>query len=181
MPIRPAQSRDQVTEPREPHHTLPREPPGGTAERTPGVTRRASHPLNEADTRALLERNYWGVLATVGDDQPYAIPIIYGLEDNRFYAVLGSGRKTANLDRNPSACLTVVELEDMARRWRSAIVLGRVSWVTESAAVAAAIEVIRRQYPGLPTRSQQGVETLAAMGFRVACITADQITGRAQD
>lgn len=131
--------------------------------------------------RALIGRNYWGVLSTVGvDAQPYAVPIIYGY-DGTFYSVLRDGRKLRNLDANPRACLNVVEVEHMAKTWRSVLAFGQATWIEDDAAMRAAIDVIRTQYPGQPTRSGSGMDALRAQGFRVLRLVVDEMTGRAQE
>lgn len=139
--------------------------------------RQGSRPLTTAETRAIVARNFWGVLSTVGDGQPYAVPIIYGY-DGAFYAVVRDGRKLRNLDENPRACLNVVETTAMAKTWRSALALGRVEWLVDDGAVASALEVIRDQYPGQPTRSGASVAALRAQGFRVMKLVVDELTGR---
>jgi uncharacterized protein len=154
--------------------------PAGRQTKAPATGRR-SRDMDEAETLAVVERNYWGTLSTADGDLPYAIPIIYGYDDRRFYVVMGKGRKMDAMEANPHVCLTIVEVEEMARRWRSVLASGTVDWVEGDDAVAAAIDVIRRQYPGLPVRSSAGAPALAAMGFRVARITADTMTGRAQE
>ena len=146
-----------------------------------GGRRGAARILDDDEMRAIVGRNYWGVLSTVGDDdQPYAIPIIYGF-DGAFYSVLRDGRKMQNMDGNPRVCMNVVEVENMAKTWRSVLAFGRAEWVEQDDEMRAAIDVIRGQYPGLPTRSGGGMDALRAQGFRVLRLVVDEMTGRAQN
>jgi len=143
--------------------------------------RRGSRDMSAEEIEAFLARNFWGVLSTAAGDEPYAVPIIFGRQGSRFYSVVGPGRKVENIEANPRVCLTVVEVEDMARRWRSVVVLGNAGWVDDEAGVGAALDVIRAQYPGAPTRSSSGAAGLAAMGFRVLVVEGAEITGRIQE
>ncbi len=136
--------------------------------------------LTAEEVRALVGRNYWGVLSTVDNAQPYAVPIIYGF-DTAFYAVLRDGRKVRNLEANPRACLTVVEIEHLATAWRSVVAVGRARWLEQDDAMRAAIDVIRAQYPGLPTRTGAGVDALRAQGHRVLCLEVEEMTGRTNE
>ena len=146
-----------------------------------GGRRGAARVLEAGDIDAIVARNYWGVLSTVdADGQPYAVPIIYGY-DGAFYSVLRDGRKLQNIDANPRVCLNVVEVEQMAKTWRSVLAFGTAEWVEDDDAMRAAIDVIRAQYPGQPTRSGGGTEALRAQGFRVMKMVVSEMTGRSQE
>lgn len=145
-----------------------------------GGRRGAARVLGADEVHTILARNYWGVLSTVGtDDQPYSVPIIYGF-DGAFYSVLRDGRKLRNMDGNPRVCMNVVEVENMAKTWRSVLAFGRAEWVEDDDAMHAAIAIIRTQYPGLPARSGGTMSALREQGFRVLKLVVDEMTGRAQ-
>src|SRR5262245_26875448 len=124
----------------------------------PNTTTRPPTPreLSAEECRALIARNYLAVMATVGDDRPYAVPLIYGFEDDRFYFVTGEGRKTRNIAQQPAVCITIVETDDHARKWRSVMVHGEVSWLTDDHEITHALAVMKRQYPAQSTRSSAG-------------------------
>ena len=136
--------------------------------------------LEPVDIAEIVARNFWGVLATAGTDaQPYAVPIIFGY-DGAFYAVLRPGTKLENLRANPHACLTIAEVTPDAKVWRSVVAQGVVDILEDAAEVDGALEVIRAQYPGEPTRRSQGAASLAAGGFHVMRLRPTTLTGRAQ-
>ncbi len=146
-----------------------------------GGRRGAARVLEDSEMRAVVGRNYWGVLSTVDPEgQPYAVPIIYGY-DGAFYSVLRDGRKLANIDANPRVCMNVVEVEQMAKTWRSVLAFGTAGWVEDDESMRAAIEVMRAQYPGQPTRSGGSMDALRSQGFRVMKMDVSEMTGRAQE
>jgi nitroimidazol reductase NimA-like FMN-containing flavoprotein (pyridoxamine 5'-phosphate oxidase superfamily) len=136
--------------------------------------------LTPDESRALIARNYLATLATVGEGQPYGIPLIYGFEDDQFFFVVGRGRKTRNIDDHPVVCVTICETEDTAKKWRSVLAFGTVTWLQADAAVEHALAVMKKQYPGSSTRSGGGAAALARAGFRVARVSCREITGRSQ-
>ncbi len=140
---------------------------------------RMSRPLTDEEVAGVIAGNFVGVLATVGDGEPYAVPIIYGYEERAFYAVLSPGRKVRNIERNPNVCLTIVQTEDMARRWRSVVATGKASWVDGVLNLGRALNVIRKQYPGNPMRSGAGLGALK--GFHMLRVDVEEMTGRGHD
>jgi nitroimidazol reductase NimA-like FMN-containing flavoprotein (pyridoxamine 5'-phosphate oxidase superfamily) len=136
--------------------------------------------LTAEECRALIARNYLAVVATVGEERPYAVPLIYGFENDRFYFVTGEGRKTRNIAKQPEVCITIVETDDHAKKWRSVIVSGAVSWLTDEDEITHALAVMKSQYPAQSTRSSGGAAALTRAGFRVACIASSEISGRSQ-
>lgn len=145
-----------------------------------GAPRPGSRVLEHEEVRTIVARNFWGVLSTLDPDgQPYGVPIIYGY-DGAFHAVLREGRKVRNMEAHPRVCLNVVEVENGAKAWRSVVITGKVSFVDADEAMQAAIEVMRAQYPGVPTRSGASVAALREQGFRVMRLDVEEMTGRAQ-
>jgi nitroimidazol reductase NimA-like FMN-containing flavoprotein (pyridoxamine 5'-phosphate oxidase superfamily) len=136
--------------------------------------------LSADECRALIARNYLAVVATVGQSLPYAVPLIYGFENDRFYFVTGNGRKTRNIAEQPAVCITIVETDDHAKRWRSVIVSGAVRWLSDEEEITHALDVMKRQYPAQSTRSSGGAAALARAGFRVACVVCGEVSGRSQ-
>ena len=140
----------------------------------------APRELSPAECRELIARNYIAVVATVGYGEPYAIPLIYGFESDKFFFVTGDGRKMRNIAAQPRVCITIVETGEQGKNWRSVLAFGDVSWLTDDGAIEHALAVLRRQYPGQATRSSGGPAALARAGFKVGCVTCQEITGRAQ-
>jgi nitroimidazol reductase NimA-like FMN-containing flavoprotein (pyridoxamine 5'-phosphate oxidase superfamily) len=140
----------------------------------------APRDLSPEECRALIARNYIAVVATVGAGEPYAIPLIYGFEDDQFFFVTGDGRKMRNINAQPRVCITIVETGEQGKNWRSVLAFGEVAWLSDDSAIDHALAVLRRQYPGQATRSSGGPAALARAGFKVACVTCREISGRAQ-
>jgi nitroimidazol reductase NimA-like FMN-containing flavoprotein (pyridoxamine 5'-phosphate oxidase superfamily) len=140
----------------------------------------APRQLNAEECRALIERNYLAVVATVGNGEPYATPLIYGFQEDRFFFVTAEGRKTRNIETQPLVCITIVETEEHARKWRSVLAFGAVSWLHNEEDVDHALAVMKRQYPGASARSSGGAASLARAGFRMGQVVAREISGRAQ-
>lgn len=145
----------------------------------PGTRSRMSRPLTEDEVNELIGDNFIAVLATVGGEQPYAIPFIYGYEDRAFYAVMSPGRKIRNIMDNPNVCVTIVQTWDKGKRWRSVVATGKAGWVEGMINMAKALNVIRKQYPGVPVRSGAGIASLK--GFHVMRVDVEELTGRGHD
>ncbi len=154
----------------EAEHTEGQEPPK--------ASRRASRPLTKEEVDAVIGGNFVALLATVADGQPYAVPFIYGYEEGRFYGVLSPGRKVKNIEGNPNVCITIVQTEDNARRWRSVVATGKASWVEGVLNLGHALNTIRKQYPGNPVRSAPGLSALK--GFHMLRVDVEELTGRGQ-
>ncbi len=140
---------------------------------------RRSRALTDEESRAIVARNFIAILSTVGEGQPYAIPFIYGFDDQAFFAVLSPGRKARNIENNARVCVTIVETEDNAKRWRSVIALGTASWVDGVMKLGHALNTIRKQYPGNPIRSAPGLSALK--GYHVMRVDVEELTGRTND
>jgi nitroimidazol reductase NimA-like FMN-containing flavoprotein (pyridoxamine 5'-phosphate oxidase superfamily) len=136
--------------------------------------------LNGPECRALLARNYLAIVATVGEGQPYATPLIYGYQNDQLFFVTGTGRKTRNMDEQPLVCVTVIETEEHAKKWQSVIAYGNVSWLTDEDSVTHALAVMKEQYPGQSTRSSAGAAALTEAGYRVGVVEIQRMSGRAQ-
>lgn len=140
----------------------------------------APRPLSGQECRALIARNYLATVATVGEGQPYAIPLIYGFDHDHIFFVTGDGRKTRNILEQPLVCITIVETEEHAQKWRSVIAYGEVTWLTDEESVNHALAVMKQQYPGQSTRSSGGAAALESAGFRMGQVEIRKMSGRAQ-
>lgn len=135
--------------------------------------------LSSEEALAVVGRNFIGVLSTMGDGQPYAIPFIYGFDDLAFFAILSPGRKARNIESNANVCITIVEQGSAGGEWRSVIATGKASWVEGVLRMGHALNTIRKQYPGNPVRSAPGLAALK--GFHVLRVDVDELTGSAQE
>ncbi|MGQ0560277.1 MAG: pyridoxamine 5'-phosphate oxidase family protein [Gemmatimonadota bacterium] len=138
---------------------------------------RTSRVLSRQEIEDFLKQGFWGVLATAVNDQPYGVPIIYAYDDDgMFYVANGPGQKLRNLEANPNVTLTVVELEDYGRRWKSVIVYGRVEFLEDLSDKLHAFNALRKQIPRPAARLRDAAKLAAA---RVLRIVPTEITGRA--
>lgn len=103
--------------------------------------------MTPGQIRHFLAQHDWGILATSDEGAPYAVPVAYGWDGQRIYLACAAGRKLANLEREPAACLTVVEVKD-GTSWRSAVARGRIHWLDSLADRLGAARAIHRQRAG---------------------------------
>lgn len=109
------------------------------------------------DARRFLEAHRVGHLATVGaDGTPHVVPVCYALDDAAVYFVADEKPKRRparalarleNLRANPRAALVVDDYDDDWSRLAWVMVRGPARFVTEPAAHARALGLLRARYP----------------------------------
>jgi nitroimidazol reductase NimA-like FMN-containing flavoprotein (pyridoxamine 5'-phosphate oxidase superfamily) len=139
-------------------------------------------PLGDEECRAILREQRLCVLAMTDGDAPYAIPLFYGFDGENVWLGIAEGRKTELLDRNPLLCLSVNDVGP-GDAWRSVLVTGRATWVTDPEQRAKGIQVLmqhnrRRDRP--VTQSAEGAPRRRRSGGRIVLVTEAVITGRAR-
>lgn len=145
---------------------------------TPKFTSRfgVSREMTGEEIEELLARSWWGSLATIEKDGPYAVPVIYGYNGRDFYVASRPGRKISNLEKNPAVCLTVVEAESLGAAWSSVVVLGNADLVHGFRGHVAAIRALRGQVGRSGKVTPKDVDRMAEA--RVIRISPRKITGR---
>ena len=139
--------------------------------------RRSSRPLQRSEIDAFLKSGFWGVLALSNDDEPYGVPIIYAYDDDgTFYIANGPGKKIEMMLKNPRVTLTIVEVEDFGRKWRSVIAYGNVELVEGMTEKLHALNALRKQIPRPAARLSDAARIAAAKIIR---LVPSQITGKA--
>lgn len=139
---------------------------------------RSARSLEADEIAAFLRSGFWGVLALSVDDDPYGVPIIYGYDDDgTFYIANGPGKKIAMIQQNPQITLTVVEVDDYGKRWRSVIAKGRAELVEDLTAKMHAFNTLRKQVPSGGSPRLRDAARLAMA--KVIRLTPTEITGRA--
>jgi nitroimidazol reductase NimA-like FMN-containing flavoprotein (pyridoxamine 5'-phosphate oxidase superfamily) len=142
-----------------------------------GAGRRTGRKLDKTEIDAFLRQGFWGVLALSVDDEPYGVPIIYAYDDDgTFYIANGPGKKIEMMQKNPQVTLTVVELEDYGRRWRSVIVYGKVELVDRLPEKLHAFNALRKQIPRPATRLSDAAKLASAKVIR---LVPTEMTGKA--
>jgi nitroimidazol reductase NimA-like FMN-containing flavoprotein (pyridoxamine 5'-phosphate oxidase superfamily) len=131
--------------------------------------------LTAEQCRAALAEVGWGVLGTVGDGQPYGVPVGYALGSDCVYLASGPGRKRRNLEVNPRVCLTVCDIGTY-EHWRTVVVQGAampVEGLSERAAAVAAF--VAQRAP----RARPGVtDVKRLLGARLLRLPLDEMSGR---
>lgn len=162
----------QKAEDRESTFSEPAAEPGGSGEKGGAAVRE----MDSAEVHRFLLRHEWGLLCTVGDGVPYAVPVSYGFDGRFAYVASGPGRKLRNLEADGSVCLTVAEVED-GDRWSSVVVTGRALPAESLRTRLHGLDSIRRQRSGGSPSVADLARIARATVFR---ITPEQVTGRAR-
>ena len=121
----------------------------------------------------------YGHLACSQNDQPYVVPVHYVYDESRIYIYTTEGKKTEIIDSNPHVCLQVEEVTN-GEDWRSVIVVGDASQITEPKEREKAIRLIRAGNPTLtPALSVRWMDCWVRENREVIYrITPTAMTGR---
>ncbi|MEN8144462.1 MAG: pyridoxamine 5'-phosphate oxidase family protein [Gemmatimonadota bacterium] len=138
-----------------------------------------SRPLDDGEVQELVERNWWGVLSTVGDTHPYAVPVVYGYDGEHFYIASRSGRKVEHIEARSGVCLNIVEVGRPGEHWTSVLVTGAAELVADAKGHLAAILALRRQ-AGITARNVDPRDLARMAAARVIRVCPSEITGRAR-
>ncbi len=104
--------------------------------------------MSSKEIYELLEQIGYGHLGCIHEGKPYVMPMHYYLENADIYLFTTVGMKTHDIDANPEVCLQVEEINDLLH-WRSVIVNGRASRLTEQQDINQALEFIKEHNPTL--------------------------------
>jgi nitroimidazol reductase NimA-like FMN-containing flavoprotein (pyridoxamine 5'-phosphate oxidase superfamily) len=136
----------------------------------------AARPLDEEGNWSLLRSHSWGVLATLHQGRPYAVPVSYGLGADGLYVATGPGRKLQALEAEAAVCLTVTEVIEWSR-WTSVVITADAVPLRGIRERVAALDAIRRQRRDGGSASPRDVARAArASVFRLVPL---EISGRA--
>lgn len=141
----------------------------------PATTADGRRPLEPRECLELLRAVGWGVLASVGDDQPYAVPVGYALGSDCVYVASGSGRKRSNIEAQPRVCLTVCDVESF-EVWRSVVIPGTAEEVRGMAARTVAVAAFAAQRA--PRGRATGADVKRLMTARIFRVPLDEMSGR---
>ena len=139
----------------------------------PSAPRARPETLSPEETHDFLRRREWGVLCTVGDGAPYAVPVGYGFDGRCAYFASAPGRKLRNLLAAPRVCLTVLDVHD-GDEWCSVVLSGIAEPVIDLPGQMRAVRAIQRQR-GTRVTAQDVARFARATVIR---ITPTEITGR---
>ena len=148
--------------------------------------RKENRQLPEEETMEDLLKCEYGILSTMGDDYPYAVPMSYVVANNKIYihGTCESGQKTKNIHNNPKVCFTVVGNTEVlpsqfATKYESVVVLGTAS-LCEGTDKEMALEKFLDKYSS--EYKQAGMKYIKAAINKVSVyeISIDMITGKAK-
>ena len=148
--------------------------------------RKENRQLPEEETMEVLLKCEYGILSTMGDDYPYAVPMSYVVANNKIYihGTCESGQKTKNIHNNPKVCFTVVGNTEIlpsqfATKYESVVVLGTAS-LCEGTDKEMALEKFLDKYSS--EYKQAGMKYIKAASNKVSVyeISIDMITGKAK-
>lgn len=104
--------------------------------------------MNSKEIHELLHKVGYGHLGCIHEGKPYVMPMYYYLENSDIYLFTTVGMKTHDIDANPEICLQVEEINGLLH-WRSIIVNGRASRLTEQPDIDRAMHWIKECNPTL--------------------------------
>ena len=135
--------------------------------------------MSPADMHALLQRENFGHLGCAREGRPYVVPMHYAYDGKELYFFTTQGMKTQYIDANPQVCLQVEEITD-STHWRSVMVIGRATEITNNEETQRAMKFITERNPSLtPAISATSLDSLGrAVDIALYRITPEIIDGR---
>nr|WP_210341833.1 pyridoxamine 5'-phosphate oxidase family protein [Rhizobium setariae] len=94
------------------------------------------------ECRALIARERLARLGCSRDNQPYIVPIYYIFAESQFFSFSMAGQKIDYMRTNPNVCLEI-ERFHQNRRWKSVIISGTFTELTQKAERQQAWEILK--------------------------------------
>lgn len=148
--------------------------------------RRNDRELQESEAKEILVKGEYGILSTIGDEYPYAVPVNYVVENNKIY-IHGTcvlGQKTKNIQKNPKVCFTVVGDAEVlssqfSTKYESVVVLGTAALSNDSEKQMVLEKFIDKYSSEF---KENGMKYIKAAIDKVSIyeISIDAITGKAR-
>src|ERR1051325_3272413 len=135
--------------------------------------------MSPEEMHALLQRESFGHLGCARDGRPYVVPMNYAYDGKELYFFTTQGMKTQYIDANPQVCLQVEEVTDTSN-WRSVIVEGRATEITNHEEMQRAMKFITERNPSLtPAISATQLDAIGrAVDIALYRITPEIMDGR---
>ena len=135
--------------------------------------------MSPKEMHALLQRESFGHLGCSRDGRPYVVPMHYAYDGKELYFFTTQGMKTQYIDSNPQVCLQVEEITD-STHWRSVMVAGRATELTDKEEMQRAMQFITERNPTLtPAISATQLDSIGrAIDIALYRITPEIIDGR---
>src|SRR5262249_47423701 len=135
--------------------------------------------MSPAEMHALLQRENFGHLGCAREGRPYVVPMHYAYDGKELYFFTTQGMKTRYIDANPQVCLQVEEVTD-STHWRSVMVIGRATEITNNEERERAMKFITARNPSLtPAISATQLDSIGrAVDIALYRITPELVDGR---
>ena len=135
--------------------------------------------MSPNEMHALLQREGFGHLGCARDGRPYVVPMHYAYDGKELYFFTTQGMKTQYIDTNPQVCLQVEEITGRTH-WRSVMVIGRATEITNDEEMQRAMKFITERNPSLtPAISATQLDSIGrAVDIALYRITPEIIDGR---
>ena len=150
--------------------------------------RRGDRRLTDEESRTILEKSEYGILATVtATGEPYGVPLSYILMGDAIYIHCAmDGEKVDNIIANPAVCFTVVGFAEpvggqpgFSTYYESCIVFGNIREVTDATEKHDVLLALTMKY--LPEyKDLFEVEIKKAGITRVFAIPLDRVSGKSK-
>ena len=149
--------------------------------------RRKDRLLSDQETRAVLEKGRYGVLATVdADGAPYGVPISYAVMNGEIYFHCAkTGEKLDNIARNPAVSFTVVgDIQPVfdggfTTNYESAVAFGKAREVTDPKEKRDAfLAMVMKYLPGHADAFDH--EMRKEPNTRMFAVSCDRLTGKSR-
>jgi nitroimidazol reductase NimA-like FMN-containing flavoprotein (pyridoxamine 5'-phosphate oxidase superfamily) len=105
--------------------------------------------MSAQEISELLRKIGYGHLGFIHEGKPYVMPMHYYLEGEKIYLFTTEGMKTHDIDMSPKICLQVEEIIDDPLHWRSVIVTGQATRLTEKMEIERVRKLIAEVNPTL--------------------------------
>lgn len=147
--------------------------------------RRFKQQLPEKEAEEILKRSANGVLCLIDSGNiPYGVPMsfVYDGQKTLYFHCALSGKKIDCIHNNPKACFTIIDQDDIhpdefTTYFRSVIVEGMISIVTEKKKMIEALRILSTKYsPGIDCEPEieKGIDRVLILKLDIKSVTGKE-------
>lgn len=148
--------------------------------------RKKNRQLSDEETMEILLKGEYGILATIGETYPYAVPVNYVVVNNNIYIhwTCEGGHKIINIENNPNVCFNVVGNTEVlpskfAENYESVVVFGKAELSNDDEKLIALEEFINKYSSEYKDSGMKYIQA-AKDKVHVYKISIDRMTGKAK-
>lgn len=148
--------------------------------------RRKDRQLSQNESMSILLEGEYGILSTMGQEYPYAVPVNYVVVNNKIYihGACQIGQKGENIQRNPKVCFTVVGQTKVlsskfSEEYESIVILGTAELSSEEDKIVALEEFINKYSSEYKDSGMKYIQA-AKDKTSIYKISIETITGKAR-